>query len=189
MRKIILASVSPRRRKLLESLNIPFTVVPSSIEEKLNSKESPETLAKKLALAKARDVAKRHRDAIIIGADTIVVLGDYSLGKPKDKEDAKKILRLLSGKKHLVITGLAIIDQRLGKTFSKSVVSKVWFKRLTDEQIDAYIQTGESFDKAGGYGIQGEGSLLIEKIEGDYANIVGLPLEVLKKELKKLGVY
>lgn len=186
---IVLASSSPRRKELFESLNIPFIIDPSNFDEKSDTKENPRALAKKLALSKAKDVAKRYKNAIIIGADTIVALKGIVLGKPKDKDDATKMLRFLSGKTHFVITGLAIIDQLSKKITSKSIVSKVWFKKLTDEKIEKYIQTGEAFDKAGAYGIQGKGSLLVEKIEGDYANIVGLPLEVLKKELKKLGVY
>lgn len=188
-RKIVLASSSPRRKELFESLNIPFTVDSSSVDEKINTKVNPKTFAKKLALAKVRDVAKRHKNAILIGADTIVAIGHLILGKPKDKDDAKKMLRLLNGRKHLVITGLAIIDQLSKKTISKSIVSKVWFKKLTDEQIDEYIETGEPLDKAGGYGIQGRGDAFIVKIEGEWANIVGLPLTLLTKELKKFGVY
>ena len=162
---------------------MPFTVDPSRHKEHHDLSTNPHTLVKQLSLNKAKDVAKRHKDSIIIAADTIVAINGKFLGKPKDAQDARRMLKILSGKTHSVITGLAIIDQATGKTISKSVESKVFVKKLTDEIIELYIKTGEPFDKAGAYGIQGKGSALIEKVEGDYDTVVGLPLSLVAKFL------
>lgn len=188
MRKIILASASPRRKVLLKQIGLNFEVVVSNFEEKIEDNLKPVDLAKKFSLQKAKDVAKNYDDAIIIAADTFVVLGNEILGKPKNKELARKMLEKLSGKAHLVITGFTIIDTKSGKTVTKSVESKVFMKKLTKEEIDAYVNTGEPLDKAGAYAVQEKGGLFVEKIEGDFFNVVGLPIFTLMQGLKKFGV-
>ncbi len=190
MPKIILASASPRRKELLGKLQIPFTIEASNYEEDNNLKLKPLELAKVLSSGKAETVAKKHKgeDVIIIGADTFVVLDNKILGKPHTPERAKEMIKEMSGRAHSVITGFTIIDAKSGKKVSKAVESKVYFRKLTDEEIDAYVRTGEPLDKAGAYAIQEAGSVLIEKTEGDYTNIVGLSVPSLIEELKKFGV-
>lgn len=176
MGQIVLASNSPRRREILESLGVDFKIIGSRVEEKLDKDLPPPDLAKHFAYIKARDVANRLRGSfIVIGADTIVKHNEI-LGKPKNKEEAYRMLRLLSGKAHQVITGLAIIDSLTGKEYIDYETTRVYFKDLKDEEIEKYIEAGEYIDKAGAYGIQGKASLFIEKIEGDYFNVVGLPV-------------
>jgi len=190
MSKIILASGSPRRKELLGKLQIPFDVEVSGYREDNNLKLDPSELAEALSAGKAEAVAERHKDedAIIIGADTFVVLNGKILGKPHTPERARKMVKEMSGKAHSVITGFTIIHAKSGKKISKAVESKVYFRKLTDGEIDAYVKTGEPLDKAGAYAIQEAGSVLIEKTEGDYTNIVGLPLPALIEELKNFGV-
>lgn len=190
MTKIILASASPRRRELLKKLQIPFIVEVSNYEEDINLKLKPLELAKKLSAGKAEAVAGKHKneDTIIIGADTFVVLDNKILGKPHTPEKAKEMIKEMSGRAHSVITGFTIIDAKTGKKVSKTVESKVYFRKMTDRTIKNYVKTGEPLDKAGAYAIQGAGSVLIEKTEGDYTNIVGLPLPALIEELKKFGI-
>jgi len=190
MSKIILASGSPRRKELLGKLRIPFIVEVSNYGEDNNLNLEPLELAKALSAGKAETVAERHKgeDAIIIGADTFVVLDNKILGKPHTPERAKEMIKEMNGKAHSVITGFTIIDAKSGKKISKAVESKVYFRKLMDEEIDAYVKTGEPLDKAGAYAIQEAGSVLIEKTEGDYTNIVGLPLPALIEELKNFGV-
>lgn len=176
MKKIILASTSPRRSEILKNLNVDFKVVGSHIEEKIDEKLYPSEVAKSLAYAKAKDVSKSYNgDFLIIAADTIVVY-DSILGKPKDTIEAFNMLKLLSGNVHEVITGFAIIDCATGKEFVDYESTNVFFKNLSDEEIEKYILTGEPMDKAGSYGIQGKASLFVSKIEGDYFNVVGLPI-------------
>lgn len=188
MKKIILASQSPRRKALLKQIGLDFEVIVSSFEEKIDKNLKPGELAEKFSLEKAKDVAKRQKNAIIIAADTFVVLGNEILGKPKTKELAKKMLEKLSGKAHLVITGFTIIDTKSGKTVTKSVESKLFMKKLTKEEIDTYVNTGEPLDKAGAYAVQEKGGLFIKKIEGDFFNVVGLPIFAVTWELKKFGI-
>lgn len=187
---IILASSSPRRRNLLKKTGLKFKVVESKFDEKidLKSKLKPHELVKKLSFKKAKIVAKNHKNSIIIGADTIVFLKGKILGKPKDKEDAKRMLEILSGKTHVVVTGFTIIDTELNKTVTKSIETKVSIKKLSDQEIDGYITTKEPFGKAGAYAIQEKGSIFIEKVEGDFFNAVGLPIYSLMIELKNLGI-
>lgn len=184
MKEIILASASPRRNELFKKLGLDFKVEPSSYVEKIDSGKEPHVLAKTLSRYKATDVASKHKNVIVVGADTIVVLGEEILGKPKDTDDAKAMLKKLSGKPHRVITGFTIVDAENGKIISKSVETKVFFKKLTDEEIVTYVQSGEPMDKAGSYAIQGLGGKFIDKIEGDYNNVVGLPVKELERELK-----
>ena len=190
MSKIILASGSPRRKELLGKLQIPFDVEVSGYKEDNNLKLNPLELAEALSAGKAEAVAERHKgeEAIIIGADTFIVLDNKILGKPHTSEKAKEMIKKMSGRAHSVITGFTIIDAKSGRKISKAVKSNVYFRRLTDEEIDTYIKTGEPLDKAGAYAIQEAGSILIEKTEGDYTNIVGLPLPSLIEELKNFGI-
>ncbi|MBQ8202939.1 MAG: septum formation protein Maf [Clostridia bacterium] len=180
----ILASASPRRKELLERV-IPYYVclpadVDESIPEGIPANKAPEYLS----LKKARHIAKDNPDAVIIGADTCVILDDKILGKPQSIEEAKEMLTCLSGKAHLVITGCSIVKGHKEITFSE--VTEVEFYPLTEQEINEYIATGESMDKAGAYGIQGKGSLLVKGIAGDYFNVVGLPIARLAREIKKL---
>jgi len=188
MKKIILASSSPRRKNLLLQIGLKFEVDPSSYEEDMSLKMDPKELAEFLSQGKAKDVAHRHKDSIIIAADTFCVLDKELLGKPQTKEKAKIMLQKLSGKVHSVITGFTIIDTETGKQISKSVETKVYFERIPEQEIDAYVASGEPLEFAGAYAIQHLGGLFVEKIEGDYFNIVGLPVLPLTVELKKFGV-
>jgi len=181
---IILASASPRRREILENVNVKFTVQSSQIEEVILENEDPKDLVMRLAFEKCIDVAKKNRNALVIGADTIVVLDNNILGKPKDEDHAYEMIKSLSNKKHQVITGISLINLSLNKKVIDYVVSEVTFKDLSEETIRDYIKTKESLDKAGAYGIQGYGSLLVDSIKGDYFNIVGLPLSRISDLLK-----
>ncbi|MBI3887558.1 septum formation inhibitor Maf [Candidatus Microgenomates bacterium] len=188
MKKIILASTSPRRKQLMKQLGIDFTIVSSKVIEKFNPRLKPRRQAEELSLQKAEAVAGNYPDAIIIGADTLVAIEDEVLGKPKDEKEAKRMLKKLSGTTHKVITGITIIDSFSRKTITKSVETTITFRTLYPPEIASYIQTDKPFDKAGSYAIQDRGALFIERIEGDYFGTVGLPLFLLAKELKKLGV-
>jgi septum formation protein len=188
MRKIILASVSPRRKQLLKQLGLEFEVVPSDVEEVFNPRLKPRHQVEELALQKAQAVAGNFDDAIIIGADTLVALGDEIIGKPKNSQDAKRMLKKLRGRQHTVVTGFVLIDTFNKRTLVKSVETKVWFRKLSPQEISSYVEKEKPFDKAGAYAIQDLGILFVEKIEGDYFGAVGLPLFTLAKELKKLGV-
>jgi len=188
MKKIILASQSLRRRDLLKQIGLEFEVDPSNYEEDMTLDMEPKKLAEHLSLGKAKDVASRHKDSIIISADTIVAVDNEVFGKPKTLERAKYMLQKLSGRAHSVITGFTIIDTETNKQISRSVETKVYFKKLSEQEMDAYIATGEPLDKGGGYAIQGLAALFVEKIEGDYFNIVGLPIMPLSEELKKFRI-
>ena len=178
MPKIILASASPRRRQLLHQVGAKFEVVTSNVEENIEQQMPASDLVQALAYAKARDVAYHIHDnaCIVIGADTVVVYNDQILGKPQHKEHAYEMLRMLSGSTHEVFTGFAIIDKHTDKSVKQYEKTRVTFRQLNDREINAYIKTGEPMDKAGAYGIQEIGSLLIESIQGDYFNVVGLPI-------------
>ncbi len=180
---IILASASPRRRELLKLICEDFKSVSPDVDETVPAQveilESPRFLAVKKAMHVSGCLSEK---AVVIGCDTGVFIDDEMLGKPKDEDDAFSMLKKLQGKEHLVATGCCITDGTHKREFS--VTSRVFFYPLSDEDIKDYIATGESMDKAGAYGIQGKGSLLIEKIQGDYFNIVGLPLSALARELK-----
>lgn len=180
---IILASASPRRRELLKLICEDFKSVSPDVDETVPAQveilERPKFLAVKKAMHVCRELSEK---AVVIGCDTGVFIDDEMLGKPKDEEEAFSMLKKLQGKDHLVVTGCCITDGTHKREFS--VTSRVFFYPLSDEDIRDYIATGEPMDKAGAYGIQGKGSLLIEKIQGDYFNIVGLPLSALARELK-----
>lgn len=186
MRQIILASGSPRRKALLKKCGIKFTVVESNTMEYFDPKLKPQELVEKLSLEKAKLVYKKYSESIIIAADTIVECDGKILGKPKDKKDARQMLEFLSGKTHSIFTGFAIIDDN--KVITKSQETKIYMKMLKKSDIDDYLNTEEPYDKAGAYAIQEKGNALIEKIEGDFDSAVGLPINTLLVELKKLGV-
>ena len=181
--KLILASSSPRRKEILENAGYAFEIVPSGADESAEI-SGPSELVKHLSRVKAEAVSKDFPCAVVIGADTVVSIGGSILQKPKDTEDAKAMLRLLSGKTHEVFTGVAVLRGGTGETFS--VCSRVVFYALTEDLICRYAATGEPLDKAGGYGIQGRGSLLVREIEGDYFNIMGLPVAPLSRRLESL---
>lgn len=182
-REIILASASPRRKELLEKLDLEFSVCPADIDESLLPDEDAGMYPLRTAVQKAMAVAKTAENAIIIAADTVVVLDDRILGKPKDEKEAKEMLQRLSGREHIVITGIGVVDTVSGRTLSATEQTIVYFHPLEEEEIDAYIASGECMDKAGSYGIQGKGSLLVRKIDGDYFNVMGLPLSKLYRLL------
>ena len=189
MKQIVLASASPRRKELLEKVGLSFKVEPSSFAENLSTGMEPNTLAREISLGKAKSVAHKYPDAIIIGADTFVIVGNRIMGKPDTADEAREMLRNLSDRYHSVITGFSIIDTLSGKVVSQTVETKVYIKQLTSREIDAYVKSGEPLDKAGAYAIQGLGALLVERIEGDYCNVIGLPLFALMKALKEFGIY
>lgn len=184
MKKIILASNSPRRHHLMNYLNLEFKIIPSHIEEVINPKLEHDELVMDLAFQKAYSIFKDHKDDIVIGFDTLVVIDDYVLGKPKDEAEAKMYLRLLSGHTHRVLTGCAILTNGYSKSFYSDAL--VTFVDLSDEEIDDYIKTKEPMDKAGAYGIQGYGAKFVASVNGDYFTIVGFPIAKLYQELKKV---
>jgi septum formation protein len=177
MQKWILASQSPRRRELLSRLVSEFEVIVDDSDEVLIPDELPEKTVRRLAEEKARNVAEKiQNDALILAADTVVVLNNQILGKPKDEEDAFHMLSALSGNWHQVFTGIAVLDAKTGRCETAVEMTKVQFRALTEAEIRRYIESKEPMDKAGAYGIQDKGALLVEGIEGDYFNVVGLPL-------------
>lgn len=182
MKKIILASSSPRRKELLTTAGVEFEIHVKEVDETVPEGTLPVDAAKMTAAKKAAAVAEDYKDCVVIGADTIVVANGKILGKPKDEADAKMMLRMLSGNEHEVITGVCIIGSGEAETFAQ--ISKVKFYNLTEEEISAYVATKEPMDKAGAYGIQGLGCRLVERIEGDYFNIVGLPVAEVCRKIK-----
>ncbi len=182
----ILASKSPRRQYLLKQAGLDFLVVPSQLDENKMAKNAPEEYVIKLAEAKAEDVAQKYPESWVIGADTIVVIGDAILGKPRSKDDARNMLLRLSGQTHQVYTGFAVCCKAEKRLFSQVVKTDVLFKELSDEEIQWYIHTPEPFDKAGAYAIQGMGTFLVRSIHGSYTNVVGLPVcEVIEFLIKE----
>ena len=188
MKRIILASASPRRKELLEKLGLKFEVDASNCEEEIDPVLGPDELVRRISITKAKSVAQRHQDAVIIAADTIGVIGKKLLGKPHTADEAGKMLAQISGKSHEVITGFTILDTVTNKIMTGTVSTKVYIKKLTQQEIAAYVQTGEPLDKAGAYGIQGRGAVIVEKIEGDYYNVMGLPLSALTEALIEFGI-
>lgn len=184
MKRFILASQSPRRTEILNDAGVIHTVMPSYADETLPEGISPEKYVMELALLKGADVAKKcGKDDIIISADTVVVHEGEIMGKPKDFDDAVKMLMKLSGSWHSVLTGYSVISG--GAASVRYEETKVKFREFDEKEAKRYIRSGESMDKAGGYGIQGKGRLLVEKIDGDYFNVVGLPICALAQMLKK----
>lgn len=188
MKKIILASTSPRRKEILEKLRIPFEIETSSYKEDMSLNFPPDELAKHLSYEKAKSVALKHNNAIIIGADTFISFEGKVLGKPKSKNEAKEMLKNYSGKYVSVFTGFTIIDAKTKNYISKAVETKVFFKNLSKEEIEGYIKSGEPMDKSGAFASQGLGSVLIEKIDGDALNVIGLPMSALVESLKKFNI-
>lgn len=190
MLEIILASASPRRSELLNQAGLPFTVIPGDVdEENAVLTGTPGQKAEQLARMKASDVVKKVDKGLVLGADTIVVYENEIFGKPADEEDARRMLKRLSGHEHQVITGIAVIDATNGRTETGYEITKVRFSKLTPMEIEAYIKTGEPFDKAGAYAVQGKGALLVDSLNGCYSNVVGLPLRRLSEMLKEFGVH
>jgi len=183
MTKVILASKSPRRKELMQLLKIPFEIIVSDIDEKIDYNNDLVKEIEKLSYQKANAVFKDHQDAIVIGADTIVKIGNDVLGKPHSIDEARKMLKELSDNTHEVVTGVTILYKDNVETFSD--VSKVTFYPLSDEEIEEYIHTNEPMDKAGSYAIQGDGAKFIKWIDGDYYSIVGLPIGQVYHKIKK----
>lgn len=188
MRKIVLASSSPRRKELLKKAGIVFTVEVGNYEEDMSLKLKPKQLAKVLSRGKAESVAKHYKNAIIIGADTFIAYKNELLGKPHTPSKAIAMLKKLSGKVHSVITGYTIIDTKTGRIVSRAVESRVYFKKMTMAEITAYVKTKEPLESAAGYAIHELGSVFIKKIEGDFFVVMGLPLYQLVHDLKSFGI-
>ncbi|WP_409301944.1 Maf family protein [Peribacillus sp. SCS-155] len=182
MHPVILASSSPRRKELLQFLQIPFQTVNANVDETIAAGTTPEEAVKQLAYRKAAEVNRSHKGSIIIGSDTVVAIEGDILGKPAGRDDARATLKRLSGKAHSVYTGVAIIKDEYSKIFAEK--TEVTFWELSDEEIEKYLDSGEPYDKAGSYGIQGLGSLLVKSIAGDYYTVVGLPVSRLAREIK-----
>ncbi len=181
---LILASASPRRSELLQNAGIPFTVEPAHIAEQPFSGESPFEYAQRLARDKARTVFARHSDNVVLGADTVVEVDEYLLEKPQDPADAARMLRLLSGRAHQVITGVCLFARDYERT--EAEITEVRFSTLSESEIAGYVESGEPMDKAGAYGIQGMASRWVERIDGCYFNVVGLPVPRVYRMLQAL---
>ena len=179
---LILASSSPRRGELLKAAGFDFITVPVSIDESILKLEPPGEHVRRLALEKAQAAFALHRDAVVIGADTIVLVGGEVMGKPRDTDDAIRMLRLLSGREHEVLTGLAIVATR--GTAVEVARTRVWVNPMTDTEIADYVASGETADKAGAYAIQGLFSKFVDRIQGSYSNVVGLPVALVYRLLK-----
>lgn len=186
--RLILASTSPRRHELLALLNLPFEIVAPTYVERVNPLLSPADQARLFAEGKARSCQDLFADSLIIGCDTLIELDSHVLGKPTDRADAARMLQQLSGQKHVIHTGVAVLSTATGKLQSAVESVQVWFKQLSPSDMDTYVTTGESLGKAGAYGIQGAGAELIERIEGDYTAAVGLPLNTLAQLLGQFGM-
>ncbi|MDI7258789.1 MAG: Maf family protein [Thermodesulfobacteriota bacterium] len=185
--RLILASESPRRYELLKQLGFNFEVIPSRVEEDFIQGESPREHVLRLAEAKALEVGNQYPEQWVIGADTIVYVDGIILGKPKNRDEAMEMLQRLSGKEHSVLTGISVHHVEMEKGDREAVKTAVKVKTLNPVEMDWYVQTGEPFDKAGGYAIQGIGSFMIESINGSYTNVVGLPVCELIQMLIRLG--
>jgi len=187
MEKIILASSSPRRRMLLEQIGVPFEIVVSEVEENISLIDSPYENVKALAIQKAQKVSEQlDFDAVIIGADTMVYFNGELLGKPQNDTDALNMLKKLQGNRHRVYTGVCIIKDN--KQYTLTDYTDVYMRKMSDEELIDFISTKEYYDKAGGYAIQQKGALMIDKIDGDYNTVVGLPLTKLYLLLKQIGI-
>ena len=185
--RIILASASPRRAELLKQIGVEFELVPSQIEERPHPDEAPGDYITRIARAKVVAVARERDSGLVIGADTVVVLDGRLIGKPQNQADAHRLLRLLSGKWHAVLTGVALYDVETRHEVADYEKTLVKFAQLNDTEIDWYVNTGEPMDKAGAYGIQGLGGLFVEEIAGNYYNVVGLPIPLVYRLARRLG--
>ena len=184
---IILASNSPRRREFLSSLGIEFDVIPADVDEKLLPGETFREHVARLSIEKSKRVSRENTDAFVLGADTLVVIGGKPLGKPNDEGEATEMLRAISGKTHTVLSGYCVVDGRTGEMKTGVVETEVTIKGLTAGEIEAYVSTHESMDKAGSYAIQGIGSFMVSEIHGSYTNVVGLPVPEVVGALLDLG--
>ncbi len=187
-KKIILASKSPRRRELLEQLGLSIKIVPSNTDEAGISIKNPGKYVKELSFLKAKNISLFYPDDWVLGADTIVVVDDQILGKPRSKTDAIAMLDKLNNCEHSVFTGFSIVNQEKNCIITQSVETKVFFKCLSPQEIQWYVNTGEPFDKAGSYGIQGIGAFLVKRISGSYSNVVGLPVCEVIETLMNLNI-
>ncbi|MDQ1613706.1 MAG: nucleoside triphosphate pyrophosphatase [Pyrinomonadaceae bacterium] len=178
---LVLASSSPRRAEILRAVGWPFEAVAANVDETARDGEEVVEYVERLACEKAEAVAEGRASGLVVGADTVVAVGGQVLGKPSDDEDARRMLRLLSGRWHDVLTGVALVRAETGEVLVSHELTRVRFAPMSDEEIDGYIASGEPADKAGAYGVQGRASLFIEEIEGDYWNVVGLPVRLLYK--------
>lgn len=183
---VVLASASPRRQELLRQVGVTFRVVPSRVDEQVSVPMTPGELVRYLALAKARDVAQREQGALVLGSDTIVVVDEQVLGKPRDRAEAIAMLQSLSGRSHQVMTGIALVQG--DRELVDHEVTTVQFRALEQGEIERYVDTGEPMDKAGAYGIQGRAAAMISAIAGDYFTVVGLPLSRTVQMLAQFGV-
>jgi septum formation protein len=188
MKRIILASESKAKRELLEKLGISFEVMPSEYEEDHGLELSPKELVTLFSEGKARDVAKKVNNALVIGADTMVLIDQEMLGKAHTEEKAKEMLRKLSGRSHDVVTGLTVIDADSGKVITRFIESKIFFRRIEDWEIDYYFKIDNPINCAGAYRIQHLGQIFVEKTEGDISNVIGFPLGEFIKILREFGV-
>jgi septum formation protein len=186
MERFILASSSPRRQQLLRQIGLEFDVVSSEVEEDVIKGESPKDHVLRLAELKARKVGKIYPDQWVIGADTVVSIDGRILGKPKTDQEAYHMLNMLSGRDHLVVTGVSVCHEAKRKGETIAVETSVRIKTLNPDEITWYIRTGEPFDKAGGYAIQGRGAFMVQRIDGSYTNVVGLPLCELLELLNRV---
>ena len=182
--RVVLASASPRRAEMLKDLNIPFKIFVPRVSEELNKHASTRKMAVELAIKKCKKY--RGLDSLVVGMDTIVTVNKMKLGKPQNQEDAKGMLKLLNGRTHEVITGVAL--KWKGRLITGVAATRVQFRRMTTHEIEWYVQTGEPFDKAGAYAIQGFGRIFIERIEGCYYNVVGFPLTLFQRLLLRFGL-
>ncbi|MCR5653446.1 MAG: Maf family protein [Ruminococcus sp.] len=184
MKNVILASASPRRQELLKYIFDEFDIIPADVDESISEDIAVDIRPEKIAERKALHIAEKHPESMVIGCDTAVIVDDIMLGKPKDEHDARKMLRMLSGRTHKVITGNSIVCDNRIKSFS--VTTEVEFYLLTEDEINDYISTDDWRDKAGAYGIQGKAGLFVKQIKGDYNNVVGLPCAELNRQLKQI---
>jgi septum formation protein len=183
---LILASASPRRAEILQQVGWPFEVVVSNIDESILNSETASSYVERLAMEKARAISKGRLFGLTLGADTVVTIDDSLLGKPSDIEDAKQMLKRLSGRWHEVLTGVALVRAEDGETVVAHERTRVRFAQMSDSEIDWYVSTGEPMDKAGSYAVQGQAAIFIEKIEGDYWNVVGLPIQLVYRLIRRL---
>ena len=186
--ELILASSSPRRRDFLNKMGVSFTIMKPDTDETVLVGEEPYEYVMRMAHEKAMAIAEFHPDDVVLAADTVVVIGDVILGKPTDREDAKRILRLLSGRTHEVLTAVSVVCEREQKVRELMVNTRVTFAPLTEELIDTYVASGECDDKSGAYAVQGVGSMFIEKVEGSVSSVVGLPICQVRQILAEFGI-
>ena len=184
--RIILASASPAKAEVLRHAGISFKVIPSNFDEDLTQKITHDELVQQLALGKAQTVAKDNDDAIVIGADTMVVIDDQRIGKPRDETEAREMLVCLRGREHQVLTGMAVIAN--GQEQTRVAKNRVWFRDFSNNELSAYAASGEPMGKAGAYGIQGRAGLFVERIDGDFYGVVGLSLAALAALFTELGI-